>query len=425
MSKVRRLETPGNGAFGGFLPAGDTGHGFFPLGDDGGGVPAGADVVEAETFVLEGGQAQEGVGGPGVGAGHAIQGDVAALPLGAIEHGVEAALGAAIRVGQVDLGPGPVVADASHEEGQGLGIRVGGIEHGAEGAAQGPGAGGFARGLAAHEDEHRGGARQLQGAVPQALAEGVEVHHGVAPGILEGLVALGGVGPEGGQEGGHEVGVHEAAAEGVGEGGVGGLGGIQIVGQRFSLPFHRTAEGVALTFLQLPVGAPEMDGHLVPGLGGGGDVHGPLQLMGSWGLREPRMSTSIQAKVEAFLAAGPWAVVGASSDRDKYGNKVLRCYQQHGMEVFPINPRADEIEGLKAYPSLSALPKRVTGISVITPPKITEQVVKEAIAAGVKSIWMQPGAESQAAVREAEAAGLEVIANGACILVVIGYREWD
>ncbi|HJV90243.1 MAG TPA: CoA-binding protein [Holophagaceae bacterium] len=137
------------------------------------------------------------------------------------------------------------------------------------------------------------------------------------------------------------------------------------------------------------------------------------------------MSTSVQAKIEAFLASGPWAVAGASSDRDKYGNKVLRCYQQHGMEVFPLNPRATEIEGLKAYPSLAALPKPVTGLSVITPPKITEQVVKEAIAAGVKHIWMQPGAESQAAVREAEAAGIEVIANGACILVVVGYREWD
>ena len=137
------------------------------------------------------------------------------------------------------------------------------------------------------------------------------------------------------------------------------------------------------------------------------------------------MSKSIQARVESFLAEGPWAVVGASSDRDKYGNKVLRCYQQHGMEVFPINPRAEEIEGLKAYPSLASLPKAVKGISVITPPKITEAVVKEAIAAGVKSIWMQPGAESAAAVAEAEAAGLDVIANGACILVVIGYREWD
>ncbi len=137
------------------------------------------------------------------------------------------------------------------------------------------------------------------------------------------------------------------------------------------------------------------------------------------------MSKSIQARIESFLAEGPWAVAGASSDRDKYGNKVLRCYQQHGLEVFPLNPRAETIEGLKAYPSLASLPRPVRGLSVITPPKVTEAVVKEAIAAGVKSIWMQPGAESPAAVAAAEAAGLEVIANGACLLVVLGYREWD
>lgn len=135
------------------------------------------------------------------------------------------------------------------------------------------------------------------------------------------------------------------------------------------------------------------------------------------------MPTPLESRVHAFLESGPYAVVGASSDREKYGNKVLRCYQQHGLEVFPINPRATEIEGLRAYPSLDALPKRVTGISVITPPKITESVVQEAIRAGVKQIWMQPGAENPDAIRAAEAAGVEVIANGPCLLVVLGYRE--
>lgn len=135
------------------------------------------------------------------------------------------------------------------------------------------------------------------------------------------------------------------------------------------------------------------------------------------------MSAPLEARIRTFLEAGPYAVVGASSDREKYGNKVLRCYQQHGMEVFPINPRATEIEGLKAYPSLEALPKQVIGISVITPPKITEAVVQEAIRAGVKHIWMQPGADSPAAIAAAEAAGLEVIAGGPCLLVVLGYHE--
>jgi len=135
------------------------------------------------------------------------------------------------------------------------------------------------------------------------------------------------------------------------------------------------------------------------------------------------MPTPLESRIRAFLDSGPFAVVGASSDREKYGNKVLRCYQQHGLEVFPINPRATEIEGLKAYPSLEAVPKPVMGLSVITPPRVTENVVQEAIRAGVKRIWMQPGAESAEAIRAAETAGLEVIAGGPCLLVALGYRE--
>ncbi|MGA8891652.1 MAG: CoA-binding protein [Anaeromyxobacteraceae bacterium] len=127
--------------------------------------------------------------------------------------------------------------------------------------------------------------------------------------------------------------------------------------------------------------------------------------------------------IQDFLASPSFAVVGASTDRSKYGNKVLRCYQQHGRKVFPVNPKAPEVEGLRAYTSLAALPEPVTAISVITPPAATEQVVREAHAAGVKHVWMQPGAESEAAIRTAEALGMNVIAAGPCLLVVMGYRE--
>ena len=128
-------------------------------------------------------------------------------------------------------------------------------------------------------------------------------------------------------------------------------------------------------------------------------------------------------RIQSFLASGAFAVVGASTDRSKYGNKVLRCYQQNGKKVFPINPKAPEVEGLKAYPSLAALPERVPAISVITPPAATEQVVRDAHAAGVKHVWMQPGAESDEAVRTAESLGMSVIAGGPCLLVVLGYQE--
>ena len=74
---------------------------------------------------------------------------------------------------------------------------------------------------------------------------------------------------------------------------------------------------------------------------------------------------SVDDRIQEFLASPAFAVVGASTDRSKYGNKVLRCYQQHGRKVYPVNPKAPEVEGLTAYPSLAKLPERVAAISVI------------------------------------------------------------
>jgi predicted CoA-binding protein len=136
------------------------------------------------------------------------------------------------------------------------------------------------------------------------------------------------------------------------------------------------------------------------------------------------MPTS-QDKIQAFLAQKHFAVVGASQDRSKYGNKVLRVYQQNDLEAVPINPTAIEIEGAKVYADLVSVPGTIDAVSIITPPAVTERVVEAAIARGIKHIWMQPGAESQKAIRTAEAAGASVIAGGPCILVSLRYRESD
>lgn len=132
---------------------------------------------------------------------------------------------------------------------------------------------------------------------------------------------------------------------------------------------------------------------------------------------------TLQEQIQAFLAAGPFAVAGASPDRSKYGNKVLRCYQQHGLEAFPIHPREPEVEGLKAYPSLSELPVAVGALSIITPPPVTLKVVAEAIRLGIQHLWMQPGAEGPESLALARQHGLNVIAGGPCLLVVLGYRD--
>jgi predicted CoA-binding protein len=132
---------------------------------------------------------------------------------------------------------------------------------------------------------------------------------------------------------------------------------------------------------------------------------------------------SSQEKIEAFLASKRFAVVGASQDREKYGNKVLRVYLQNNREVVPINPTAAEVEGLAAYRDLASVPGTIDAVSIITPPAITERVVGDAIARGIKHIWMQPGAESQKAIQAAQAAGVNVIASGPCILVSLHYHE--
>jgi predicted CoA-binding protein len=126
--------------------------------------------------------------------------------------------------------------------------------------------------------------------------------------------------------------------------------------------------------------------------------------------------------IETFISANSFGVAGASADREKYGNKVLRAYLQKAYSVVPIHPSQSVVEGQTAFPNLAAAPP-IESLSIVTPPVVTEQLVREAIEAGVKHLWMQPGAESEAAVQHAQAAGLTVIAGGPCLLVVLGFRE--
>ena len=132
---------------------------------------------------------------------------------------------------------------------------------------------------------------------------------------------------------------------------------------------------------------------------------------------------SMNERIGKFLASEAFGVAGASANRDKYGNKVLRCLLQNGKRAIGINPRATEIEGAPCVVSVADLPADVKSLSVITPPTITEQVVEEAIAKGIENIWMQPGAQSPKAIATCEQHGVNVIADGSCILVVLGYHD--
>ena len=134
---------------------------------------------------------------------------------------------------------------------------------------------------------------------------------------------------------------------------------------------------------------------------------------------------TLQQQIETFLTGTPHAVVGASRDRTKYGNKVLRAYLQGQRVVYPVNPRVEIVEGLTAFPNLASLPQAVHGLSIVTPPQVTEQIVAQAARLGIGHIWMQPGSESTQAVELAQQAGMNVIWGGPCILVALRFHEED
>ena len=127
--------------------------------------------------------------------------------------------------------------------------------------------------------------------------------------------------------------------------------------------------------------------------------------------------------IEVFLNASTFAVAGASQDRSKYGNKVFRAIVASGRTVYALNPTAVEVEGHPAFVSIAELPVVPESLSIVTPPHVTRQVIQQAIAAGVKNIWMQPGAEDSKGSQAARDAGLNVIDDGSCILVLLSIER--
>ncbi|MCO8124560.1 CoA-binding protein [Stieleria sp. TO1_6] len=123
--------------------------------------------------------------------------------------------------------------------------------------------------------------------------------------------------------------------------------------------------------------------------------------------------------IESFLAAKTYAVAGASARTHKYGYKVFKALLASGRETYPLNPVTEEIDGHKAYPKITDLSIVPESLSIITPPEVTRRVIADAIAAGVKNIWMQPGAEDEQASQSARDAGINVIDDGSCILVLL------
>ncbi|KAG8948467.1 hypothetical protein FRC04_009675 [Tulasnella sp. 424] len=101
----------------------------------------------------------------------------------------------------------------------------------------------------------------------------------------------------------------------------------------------------------------------------------------------------------AFLSSPEFAVVGASKDESKIGSKLLRWYKDHDKIVTPLHPKEEELGGLRTLRKLSELSSPMTtSLSIVTPPKVTLGILRDASELKIPYIWIQPGAEDQAVV---------------------------
>ena len=125
--------------------------------------------------------------------------------------------------------------------------------------------------------------------------------------------------------------------------------------------------------------------------------------------------------IREFTQKRVWAVVGVSTNPEKYGHKIFDNLSAAGYTVYGINARGGELDGSKLYTSLGDLPVVPDVVDMVVPPAATEQVVRECAELGVTRVWMQPGSESEAAIQFCRDHGIAVI-HDACAM--IHRRSW-
>lgn len=114
------------------------------------------------------------------------------------------------------------------------------------------------------------------------------------------------------------------------------------------------------------------------------------------------------------------AIVGASADRRKYGNKAVRAFLKGGWTVYPVNPRVDRVEGLPAFASVGDIPGPVDRVSMYVPASVGLAMLDDIAAKAPKEFFLNPGSESPELASAAGKLGLNPVM--ACSIVNIGLR---
>lgn len=122
---------------------------------------------------------------------------------------------------------------------------------------------------------------------------------------------------------------------------------------------------------------------------------------------------------EIMLEKKAWAVVGANTDPEKYGNMIFRKLLKRGYKVYPVNPNHDTIEGHTCYKDLSSLPEKPEVINMVVSPKRGRAIVEEAASLGIGYMWLQPGTHDESLIELINAKGITSVQ--ACVLVALTY----
>ena len=116
------------------------------------------------------------------------------------------------------------------------------------------------------------------------------------------------------------------------------------------------------------------------------------------------------------------AVIGASNNRRKFGNRAVRAFLNEGHTVIPINPHESAIEGLRSYASVLDVPGTIDMASLYVPPDVGERIIDEIARKGIAEVWLNPGAESEALIERARALSIQPIV--ACSIMAIGQNPY-
>ena len=117
------------------------------------------------------------------------------------------------------------------------------------------------------------------------------------------------------------------------------------------------------------------------------------------------------------------AIIGASTDRRKFGNKAVRAFVRQGYRVLPINPHETLIEGLPAYASVLDVAGPIDLASFYVPPEVGASIIGQVAQKGIGEVWFNPGSESESLMAHAHALGLRPIL--ACSIAGIGDSPWE